>query len=996
MKLKTIGVCVILLSMLLALGRGWAEPVLSEEDLFLSASRKYREEEDKTQALRQYWLFLQSYARSSYAPQAQYMVAECLFQKGDYQGAIREYKRARGYPSQDEFTSTSILLRMGEAYFNLKDYDHALNCFNRLIKDHSKSFLVPEALYGKVECQILLGKWEKAEKSLQKLVQLRPAYEKTAKISFLKGLLLYHQERYEEALKSFELVPEDRGIYYCGRCLENLGEFLPAVQKYKTVLDQFPRSNLADNASYSIGESFWKAGQFSLATESLERMIAQYPHSPYAPYAYYLLACVLYQSERYEEAIDLLYPLPQRYPQSPAIPFVQYLIGNSFLALDRLDDAIFNYTKVAKSSPDEEVAAAAQHKICWCRGKKGEFVKLIISAEEFLRRFGGDRLAGRVNLLRGTSYLKLRRFKEAIKTFGSILDKYPGTGLAEKALYLSIMSYYLQGKYERLVTNYSYLTDNLSPSSSPWRALTYFYLGEAYYHLGLWKKAERMYRLVVETYPQNPLAPYAVQGVTACFSQRGEYGLALEEQRRLLSQIADQDALKGSDQLTIAGIYFNQREYEKALRLLEDFVSRNPQSPQVPSALFQLGSCYYRLRYYQQAIESWTRLVDRYPENPQVPEAIFKIAETQFGLEDYGSALLTYGESIKRGGERAKEALFQTANCYYNMKQTQEAIDAYQKYIDQYPDDPKAADALEGIQLCYYRTGKSLTDLIKKYPGSKLAADAYWQKGKEAFAQGDYSTAKTFFQKVVLNFPLSKSAPPSLFYMGECHYKLKEYERAVVCYRNFVSTYPQDNLSPQAKFKLGNVLFKLNKYRESIKVYREIAETIDDTVFAPASQYNIALCYKKLAGWGDLIRAYERFVQKYPWSPKRDFVLMDLGLVYQTKLEDYEKAISVYQKVQPGGEVSYSELHFRLAECYDGLEKGEEAVQEYKRVASTKPAADSYRLAALARLGQKYEDQARWKEAIGVYQDILSSGGKREWVEAAKERIEQIKRLDRL
>ena len=994
MKLKTARIWIVIL--FLALGRSWAKPIPSEEELFFSACQKFREEEDKTQALRQFWFFMKSHAKSSYALQAQYMVAECLFQRGDYPSAIREYERARSYPSQDEFMSTSILLRIGEAYFNLKDYDRALRYFNRLIKDHSKAFLVPEALYGISECQIMIGKWERAEKTFESLTQLKPAYEEIAKINFLKGLFLYHRENYGEALKFFERVHEDRGIYYCGRCLENLEEFIPAVQKYRTVLDQFPQSSLAANASYSIGESFLKAGQFSLATESLEQMIAQFPQSSFAPYAYYLLACVLYQSGEYERAIALLYPLPQKYPQSPAIPFVQYLIGNSFLFLERLDDAIFAYTKVARSSQNQVVMAAAQHKVCWCQGKKGDFVKVIQSAEEFLKRFGGDKLAGRVSVLMGTAYLKLGRFKEAIETFGSILDKYPGTELTEKALYLSAISYYTQGRYERLVTNYRYLADNLSPSSSPWRALTNYYLGEAYYDLGLWDKAERMYRLVVDAYPQSPIAPYAVQGVAACFSQRGEYGLALEEQKRLLNLIAEKDVLKGSDQLTIAGIYFSQKEYEKALRLWEEFLSRNPQSPRVPSALFQMGRCYYRLRYYSQAIDSWKRLVDRYPSDPQASKALYKIAETQFGLQDYSSALHTYKEILSKEGSWAKEALFQAANCYYNMKLTEEAIEAYQKYIETYPDDPKAADALEGIQLCYYRAGKSLTELIKKYPGSRLAADAYWQKGKEAFAQEDYSTAKAYFEKVVLNFPLSKSAPPSLFYMGECHYKLEEYDRAVACYRNFISTYPQDNLSLQARFKLGNVLFKTNQYKASLKVYREITETTADTVFAPASQYNIALCYKKLAQWADLIKAYEEYAQKYPWSPKRDFVLMDMGLVFQQKLEDYPKAISAYQRVHPGEEASHSEIHFRMAECYDKMEKGGEAIAEYKIVASTEPSADPYRLAALARLGQKYEDQARWKEAVGVYQDIISSGGKREWVEAAKERIEVIKDMGRL
>ena len=90
------------------------------------------------------------------------------------------------------------------------------------------------------------------------------------------------------------------------------GQWSLAVQGFETYLKTYPKSELADDAQYYVGESFSGDSKFKEAVAAYERMIRDYPQSDILPEAWYKVGTAyerLGQPDRaraaYETAVKL-------------------------------------------------------------------------------------------------------------------------------------------------------------------------------------------------------------------------------------------------------------------------------------------------------------------------------------------------------------------------------------------------------------------------------------------------------------------------------------------------------------------------------------------------------------------------------------------------------------------------------------------------------------------------------------------------------------------
>jgi hypothetical protein len=77
-----------------------------------------------------------------------------------------------------------------------------------------------------------------------------------------------------------------------------------------------------------------------------------------------------------------------------------------------------------------------------------------------------------------------------------------------------------------------------------------------------------------------------------------------------------------------------------------------------------------------------------------------------------------------------------------------------------------------------------------------------------------------------------------------------------------------------------------------------------------------------------------------------------------------------------------------LAESHLGLKDTAKAMQAYERLVAMEPAGNDLRLAGLAQLAYHYEQEKDFQKALRIYEKIAVSGGKAEWVQAAKQRVD--------
>lgn len=918
------------------------------------------------------------------------MIGECYFAIGDYETALIEYDRVDDRKGKDDYLEASVLIREGECHFNLGDFNTALVSWNKLLDDHGDSFLVSEALYSSGLAYIAQRNFLKLRAAYKKLLETRPGYGDMPQVKFALGLFAYTEQRYEEAEAYFSEVESDRGLYYLGRTLEDTGQYILAIQRYKQVLRQYPDSPLRDDVAFSIADAFYRSEQNDVAVRSYREFLENYPDSPFVPNARYKMACVTYQEGRYDESIRQLTEICATFGDDMVCAYAGYLIGDCYMHLGDRANAIFAYTDVLKRFSETSVASAALHKIVYAYVEDSNHAQAIQLASEFERRYPGDPLLARVRVLKGFAHYELEQYDPAIMAFQNVLDKHVNTEVAERALFLATMGYRQQGELDRLITNYRHIATRLLPTPSAWRARTYFQLGEAYYEQGLYREAEGMYRLVLTGYPRSNVAAASLQGLVASLSQTGEYDLALEEQQRFLLALANADSEEGTNSLAVGSIYFNQGEYEDALRQFQDYLSRHSTEPEAATALKNSGDCYYRLQYYEQAIASWNDLLARFPDSPETEEALYRIADTYFGLGDFEAARASYArlQASHPDGRHAADASFGLANCAYNLGQDPAAIAAFTAFIEAFPKDARVEDAELGIQGSYYRSGQDMEEYLQRNPESALAADVYWTKGQDAFAAGDFRNAARAFERVTLDYPESESGPGALFYLAESYYRLEEWSQARAGYRNFTATHPDHELIELAHFRAATMDFQMENYAAAADAFEHLRDLYPRGEYAALASYNASIAYQNIEDWAAAIGSLMLILHDYPDSDKAEGIWLQIAALYQEEVGNYEEALKAYAKAQERGEAGASEVHYQRGQCLEKLNREDDALAEYQGGGS---GSDEFALASLSRIAEIQEERRNWNAALSAYQKIASSAASQEWKAMAEGRIEFIR-----
>ncbi len=962
-----------------------------EDLLWQAAGQAYAEGVDKSAAMQQYRLFVQSYGSSQRAAAAQFMLAECYAAAGDWQGALREYAGVKGQRGRDRYLEAAVLLREGECLFNLGRFDESIEKYTRLVGRYNDTFMLAEGLYQLGQAYIVQGNWLRLEGAYRELLERRPGYGELPDVKFALGLFAFHDQRFDEARGYFEQVQTDRGLYFLGRTLEETGQYILAIQRYRQVLRLYPQSPLADDVAYSIAEAFYRSGQNAVAVRSYRDFVEQYPQSPFVPNARYKMACVTYSEQRYDESIRQLQQIVDHFPDATVVAYAQYLIGNCYLHLGRPSEAIFSWTDVVRRFPTSTVASAAMHKVVYAYAQEGNHGQAIVLADEFLKRFPGDQLAPRVRVLKGFSHFQLEEYRHALLAFQNVVDKHVNTDVAERALFLSTLAYTRLDQRDRLLTNYNYLASKLLPTPSAWRGRTYYHLGEAYFSQGLYREAAGMYRLVLTGYPRSNVAAPSLQGLVASLSRVGQYEEALAEQDRFLRVLANAESEKGTNSLAVGSIFFNQHKYEDALKQFTDFLTKNPDDAAAPTALVNQADCYYRLQYYEQALEAWHALLTRFPQAPEAATALYRIADTQFGLGRFDAAERSYSRLLAQfpQGAHAADAAFGLANCAYNQGQDDLAISRFLAFVEQFPRDPRADDAELGIQSSYYRSGKDMTEYLQRRPDSAMAADIHWNQGQEAFAAADYRKAAASFERVTLDYPNSESAPGALFYLAESYYRAESMEQALAGFRNFATTYPRHELAELSLLRAATVLFKLEQYEAAATAYETVTDLFPAGEYAPLAAYNAAICYQEQEQWHAAIGSLERFAADHPAHENARGIWLQIAALYQEELGDWTRAVASYDRAAGQDGAPISEIRFRQGECLVKSGDVDGALARFEQ-ASAGGGADPFRVAALAEMGRIAEERGDWQRAINVYQQIIAAGGKPEWRAMAEQRIAAI------
>lgn len=907
---------------------------------------------------------------------AQYMAADLLMAQGEPGAAADILQQLASVSLSDDFFNMSVLQKLGDAYMRLGKYKEAAKAYEDVSQGPIKA-LAPEATMGKAAAALALANPEKAYLHFQELTAFNPSYRSLPRLMVPLGMILWEMAKYKEALEFFGKAPEDpAALYYGGLCQRALSKPAEAVASFRKIIQDHPGTVWADRAKFEMGETFYQQKDYVLAAQTLEEVLKDHPKDMWTTLALYRLACADIQMKRYKEAEARLQVLYAQGANKLLLPNVTYLLAESLAQQNKIPPIV----KILQDQAKKGVVATgdASFRLIWALTALGRYDEAIPLANDFLNSDWDPELTPKTLLVQGWAYEKSGKVPEALATYNLVVDHFPESPYAVRALELMAVNNYRAQQYTPVVTQIRHLWNTLPLEERKKYPDTLFWIGEVHMILKNSAEAARYYKDFTDlARPDNPLIIHAFQGMAVAASQNRDFAQAALNLQRAQKAAADAGnaALAAELSMDLANAHFNAKSYEAAATAYRQVQKADEKNPEAPFALYQEGLSLYRAEYYSDAITAWDKLVATYPKDPKAPEALMRLAKTRFDMGQSSAAVADYQRFIKAYPKdpQVKDAYLQIGQCWFNAGNYAAAVEAYNTFLKLYPDDPQVAQVNQYLQTCFYQMKLSPEEIEKRISGkakSAVLADVYWEEAAKQYNEKNYPKALELFQKLLFEFPSASVAPQASFYRAESLFLLERYAEAIPAFENFIRYYPDDPAKSQAMFHLAVSFFNQKDYVKAGSAFRAFAHQFPDDPLAKNAALNAGLCFAKAGEVDNAVEAYLKYAATYPDAEDLGGVYLQLG-DFLEKANQLPKAAEAYARV-PADRAERAQGLYMAAEVYRKIPDADAQQKTYEALRQVANKKDPYRIAGLLQLAEMLVAKNDFKGARALYEDVAA------------------------
>ncbi|HAX97482.1 MAG TPA: hypothetical protein DCY12_00930 [Candidatus Atribacteria bacterium] len=207
-------------------------------------------------------------------------------------------------------------------------------------------------------------------------------------------------------------------------------------------------------------------------------------------------------------------------------------------------------------------------------------------------------------------------------------------------------------------------------------------------------------------------------------------------------------------------------DYQISISILKDMVQIYPDNEFADDGQYLLARCLGQgLSQWWDAINEYKNLIQNYPQSEFVGVAYYEMGDCYYILESYSNASIAYDQARIFGGEIEKKSIYGLAHCYYKLELFYRSASLFAEYVQKYPNDEFADDAQYFEGASWYRR------------------DDY-QQALEAFDKSiNQYPAGTWYNGILI-------APASMFNKGLCLERLGRYSDAYQVYLDIIRKYP--------------------------------------------------------------------------------------------------------------------------------------------------------------------------------------------------------------
>lgn len=391
--------------------------------------------------------------------------AEALFQIADLYCRQQDYSRSADCYSQllkqypDDNRSLEAKVQAGWSQYHAHRYADALTLAEEVLKEMAGGKELQHAaewLYLKANCQRQLLRNDDAVKTYGQLLEDYPESTFASSACYEKALSSYRAGKYEDAImvaEAIRVVPGKdvmqealrKDVYWLlAESYAALKKDDDAVQYYRMIAADFPKSDVAADATYRLAYHLQSRNEFLEASRYYTALVKGFPDSSLAPRALYASGLCLASADRNEEAVRDWSTLTEKYPKDTLTEEALYRKVIAEVRLNRGDTAIETLGRLLDLFPNSGYVGEAHY---W-RGAMYKDSGKLEDAENELRKslklLGSKEMQMDAQFYLAVVLHQLGKTGESADLFTSLL----GTSVADKLtpVLLEWLSGYWYGK----------------------------------------------------------------------------------------------------------------------------------------------------------------------------------------------------------------------------------------------------------------------------------------------------------------------------------------------------------------------------------------------------------------------------------------------------------------------------------------------------------------------------------------------------------------------
>ncbi|HMT51916.1 MAG: tetratricopeptide repeat protein [Saprospiraceae bacterium] len=358
------------------------------------------------------------------------------------------------------------------------------------------------------------------------------------------------------------------------------------------------------------------------------------------------------------------------------------------------------------------------------------------------------------------------------------------------------------------------------------------------------------------------------------------------------------------------------------------------EKPDIPHFGELLQWTFIQKKEYDKALRQAKALDRQFEENGA---RVYTLAELIYNDKDYNNAIDAYSYIVTNQGRNtsfyldAKRGLLNSkkAKVTQNFNYTKEDLFAlkaeYKSFLDEMGRNTQTAPLMqefadfEALYVNELDTAIMILEELRQFGGlhPESIAKAKLSLGDYYLMNGDRWEASLLFSQVDKDFKEGQTGENARYRNAKLSYYAGDFEWAQEQFKILkgatsklisndaidMSVFILDNLGMDTTevtlqmFAQADLLAFQNKYAEAIAKLDSIKilfpeHSLDDDVL-----YTKAQIYRKLRKTDEMISMYNTIIEKFPTEIKADNAIYELAELYETKLNEPEKAKVLYEKI---------------------------------------------------------------------------------------------------